>query len=60
MRKPVVVEDQLKVKITIVAKRDSKSKPGLGIVTTKHAVINQHGEVVLSYVLSVLVHKKSS
>jgi acyl dehydratase len=60
MRKPVVVDDQLKVKITIVSKRESKSKPGLGIVTTKNEVINQHHEVVLSYLLSVLVHKKSS
>jgi len=59
MPKPVLVEDQLKVKTTIVAKRDSQSKPGLGVMTNRTEVINQHGEVVLSYVLSALVYKRT-
>ncbi|PON17666.1 hypothetical protein C2W62_11950 [Candidatus Entotheonella serta] len=58
MHKPVLVEEQLKVKITIISKRTSKSKPGLGIVTTKHDVINQNNDVVLSYTLSALVNQK--
>lgn len=57
MPKPVLVNDELQVKLTIVAKRDSKSRPGLGIMTKKIEVMNQDGEVVLSYRLSGLVHK---
>lgn len=58
MPKPVLVEDQLQVKVTIVSMRPSQSKPGLGVITTRHTVINQHGGVVLSYVLAGLVNKR--
>ena len=58
MLKPVLVEDQLRVKVTIVSMRESKSKPGLGVITTRHTVINQRGEVVLSYALAALVNKR--
>jgi len=58
MPKPVFVADQLQVKVTIVAKRDSQSRPGLGVLTNKTEVLNQHGAVVLSYVLSALVYKR--
>ena len=56
---PVFVDDQLRVKVTIVSKRDSKSKPGLGIIISRHEVINQRGVVVLSFLLSALIYKKS-
>lgn len=58
MPKPVFVGDQLQVKVTIVAKRDSRSRPGLGVLSNKTEVFNQHGEIVLSYVLSALVYKR--
>ncbi len=58
MLKPVLAGDQLQVRVTIASKRDSKSKPRLGIITTKHEVIDQHGEAVLSYLLSGLVDKR--
>ncbi len=58
MPKPVLANDELNVVLTIVDKRESKSRPGLGIMMTKIEVINQHDEVVLSYVLSGLVSKK--
>jgi acyl dehydratase len=58
MPKPVRVDDQLKVKTTIVSKRESKSRPGLGVLTNRTEVINQNEEVVLSYVLSALVYKR--
>jgi acyl dehydratase len=58
MPKPVLVEDQLKVKVAIVSMRESKSKPGLGVITTRNDMINQHDEVVLSYLLSGLVNKR--
>jgi acyl dehydratase len=56
---PAFVDDQLKVRVTIVSKRDSKSKPGLGVIVSRHEVINQRGAVVLSFLLSALIYKKS-
>ncbi len=55
---PVFVDDQLRVKVTIVSKRDSKSKSGLGVMVSRHEVINQRGAVVLSYLLSALIFKR--
>lgn len=59
MPAPVFVDDQLRVRVTIVSKRDSKSKPGLGVIISRHEVINQRGAVVLSFLLSALIYKKS-
>jgi acyl dehydratase len=56
---PVFVNDQLKVKVTIVSKRDSRSKPGLGVIISRHEVINQRGVVVLNFLLSALIYKRS-
>lgn len=58
MRKPVLVDDELNVKATVVSMRESKSRPGLGVMTTRIEVINQNGEVVLSYLLSGLVNRR--
>ena len=58
MPKPVLVDDQLRVQLTIVSKRESQSKPSLGVMTNKIEVLNQHGEVVLSYLLSGLVNRR--
>jgi len=58
MPKPVFVDDQLQVKVSIVAKRNSQSRPGLGVLSHKTEVLNQHGEVVLSYVVPALVYKR--
>jgi len=59
MAVPVFVDDQLRVKVTIVSKRDSNSKPGLGVMISRHEVINQRGVVVLSFLLSALIYKRS-
>jgi len=56
---PVFVGDQLRVKVTIVSKRDSKSKPGRGVIISRHEVINQRGVVVLTFLLSALIYKRS-
>jgi acyl dehydratase len=53
---PVFLDNQLR-KVTIVSKRDSKSKPRLGIITSRHEVINQQGTVVLSFLLEALIYK---
>ncbi len=56
--KPVFVGDQLQTKVTIVAKRDSQSRPGLGLLSHKTELFNQNGELVLSYVIPSLVYKR--
>jgi len=56
--KPVFVGDELQAKVTVVAKRDSQSRPGLGLLSHKTEVFNQHGELVLSYVVPSLVYKR--
>jgi acyl dehydratase len=58
MRKPVLVNDELKMKATVVSMRDSQSRPGLGVMTSRIEMSNQNGEVVLSYLLSGLVNKR--
>lgn len=46
--KPVYVGDRLTANITILETRESKSKPGMGIVTYKVSVCNQKEELVMS------------
>ena len=60
MRMPVPVRpgDRLHAVSFIDSKRDSKSKPDMGIVTSVTKLINQKGEVVLSYKTSSLIYKK--
>lgn len=56
--KPVFVGDELYAKVTVVARRESQSKPTLGLLSHKTEVFNQHGELVLSYVVPSLVYKR--
>ena len=51
---PVFVGDQLQAKVTVVVKRDSQSRPEQGLFSHKTEVFNQHGELVLSYVVPSL------
>ncbi len=46
-KKPVLAGDTLTGTSSIIAKRESKSKPGLGFVTVQSAMVNQRGETVL-------------
>ena len=57
--KPVVVGDRLRVRAFIVNKRESKSKPDRGIITTQMELFNQDDETVASYKLSSMVLKNS-
>ena len=56
--KPVFADDSLSARVTVTAKRESKSKPDLGLLTHKTEVLNQHGKVVLSYVITSLVYRR--
>jgi acyl dehydratase len=44
--KPVFHGDTLKARTTVVAKRESRSRPDAGIVEFEHSATNQRGEVV--------------
>jgi acyl dehydratase len=46
-KKPVLAGDTLSGFCTVLAKRTSKSKPGLGFITVRSTMTNQRGEVVL-------------
>lgn len=45
-RKPVIAGDVLNGKTTVLSKRVSASRPGLGFVSVKHELFNQHGDLV--------------
>ncbi|HWK67194.1 MAG TPA: MaoC family dehydratase [Rhizobiaceae bacterium] len=46
-KKPVLAGDTLTGRSRIIAKRISKSRPGLGFVTVQSELLNQNSEVVL-------------
>lgn len=46
-KRPVLAGDTLTGRSTILAKRSSTSKPGLGFVTVQSELVNQRGETVL-------------
>ena len=50
--------DVLDFDAEIVAKRESKSRPGTGVVTTRARLTNQRGEVVLDSETVTLVHRR--
>ncbi|WP_241383695.1 MaoC family dehydratase [Rhodococcus sp. CH91] len=56
--KPLFHGDTLYAETKIVDKRESKSRPGEGIVTLEHTGRNQHGDVVAVAVRKTLVRKR--
>ncbi len=56
--KPVFHGDTITVETTVVAKRESKSRPNCGIVTLTHVGRNQHGDVVVEVTRSALFLKR--
>ncbi len=57
--KPVFIGDTLTCHSEVVEKRESKSRPGQGIVVFRHEMTNQRGEVVLSLLRSTLLKSSS-
>lgn len=55
--KPVLHGDTLYAETVCTDKRESKSRPGEGIVTLEHIGRNQHGEIVAKAVRKTLVRK---
>lgn len=56
---PVFHGDTVYVKTEVLDKRESASKPQLGIVTLKHVATNQRGEVVCEVERAVLFKKRN-
>ncbi|WP_280153321.1 MaoC family dehydratase [Piscinibacter sp. XHJ-5] len=44
---PVRPGDTLQVRLTVLEARPLQSKPGVGLVKSRHEVLNQHGQVVM-------------
>lgn len=44
---PVRPGDTLRVRLTVLESRPMQSKPTVGLVKSRHEVLNQHGEVVM-------------
>ncbi|AIT80549.1 MaoC family dehydratase [Novosphingobium pentaromativorans] len=56
--KPTFIGDTLTCTSEVTEMRESKSRPGQGIVVFRHELTNQNGEVVLSCLRSVLLSGK--
>lgn len=46
---PVRAGDELRLRITVLEVKPSASRPDRGVVTCRHELHNQHGEVVMSF-----------
>ncbi len=55
MPKPVAIGDTLRATSEVTATRASKSRPGQGIVTWKHQMLNQRDEIVCECLRSALL-----
>jgi acyl dehydratase len=56
-KKPVFCNDTIRVTMEVVAKRES-SKPGRGIVTFRHQILNQNDEVVASMEKTRMIRRR--
>ncbi|CDO37407.1 MULTISPECIES: MaoC family dehydratase [Novosphingobium] len=56
--KPTFIGDTLTCTSEVIELRESKSRPGQGIVVFRHELTNQKGEVVLSCQRSTLLNSK--
>ncbi|MCJ9429718.1 MaoC family dehydratase [Kordiimonas marina] len=57
-KKPVFPGDVLSVRTKVAEKRESQSRPNLGLVKSDYDVKNQKGEVVMTMTTNVMVAKR--
>src|SRR5699024_8898840 len=55
---PVFEGDTIYSYSEVLSKRESKSRPNVGIVNVKTSGYNQHGEIVISYKRTFMIYKK--
>lgn len=60
MPRPVFLGDTLRATSEVVELKESKSRPGAGIVTFQHEMINQRGEVVCRCLRVALIKRKEA
>ena len=60
MPKPVFIGDTMRSESEVVALKDSKSRPGAGIVTFRHSLINQRDEIVCECLRTALIKRQSA
>jgi len=58
MPRPVFIGDTMRATSEVVDLKESRSRPEAGIVTFRHELINQRGEVVCSCLRSAMLKKK--
>lgn len=58
--KPVFHGDTLKARTEVVALRESRSNPAVGIVEFEHTMTNQRGEVVAICRRAAMMHKRAA
>lgn len=60
MPAPVFIGDTLRAETEVVALRPSRSRPGQGVVTFRHVMLNQRDETVCTCLRSALVHARGA
>lgn len=55
---PLFIGDTLYAESRVLEKRESKSRPNVGIVQVKTRGVNQDGKVVISFKRTIMVYKK--
>ncbi len=58
--KPAMAGDRVRIRSQVIDRRESRSKPDRGIITSQNHVINQHGEIVAEYKINTLMMKRPS
>ena len=58
MPKPVVIGDPLRAETELTELKASKSRPGAGVVTFSHRLINQRDEIVCQCLRMTLIKRK--
>ena len=57
---PVRPDDEIRLVTEPIDKRLSKSRPGIGIITTRSMLVNQKGESVMESTAKFMVRTRSS
>lgn len=60
MPKPVFIGDTLRARTEVVGLKESRSRPNAGVVTFRHEMLNQRGEVVCDMLRAVLLQRRPS
>jgi acyl dehydratase len=58
MPKPVFIGDTMHAETDVIELKDSRSRPGAGIVTFRHRLLNQRNEVVCECLRMALLNRK--